>query len=208
MSSKSAPNYYLLCTGGPSSSPLMSVYNKEGRTNDHLVELFSMVRKNAKEWLFKKSFEGCKIFCFRAGLQKVEFLVSLVRLALSPRLEICHDRRDWRSCNIFSSCVNFSRKQRVLFCKICVEIWNLLIYLMTLHNFFQNLSNFTFFHFTLLAKSIAIYAFFYVVWIEWGENCWSILVQFLLSTQKLTIKSILGKAKKSTTKFKITFTPN
>ena len=145
MSSKSAPNYSLLCTGGPSSSPLMSVYNKEGRTNDHLVELFSMVRKNAKEWLFKKSFEGCKIFCFRAGLQKVEFLVSLVRLALSPRLEICHDRRDWRSCNIFSSCVNFSRKQHI-FCKICAEIGNLLIYLLSLHKLFSKAFQILHFH--------------------------------------------------------------
>ena len=29
-----------------------------------------------------------------------------------PRLEICRDRRDRRSCKIFVSCVNFSRKQR------------------------------------------------------------------------------------------------
>ena len=28
------------------------------------------------------------------------------------RLEICRDRRDRRSCKIFPSCVNFSRKQR------------------------------------------------------------------------------------------------
>ena len=36
-----------------------------------------------------------------------------------PRLEICRDRRDRRSCKIFVSCVNFSRKQRsfFLFCK-------------------------------------------------------------------------------------------
>ena len=28
------------------------------------------------------------------------------------RLEICHDRRDRRSCKIFATCVNFSKKQR------------------------------------------------------------------------------------------------
>ena len=37
-----------------------------------------------------------------------------------------------------------------------------------------------------------------------GENRWSILVHFLLSTQKLSIKSILGKANKSTKKIKKT----
>ena len=30
------------------------------------------------------------------------------------RVEICHDRRDWRSCKICASCVNFSRKQNIL----------------------------------------------------------------------------------------------
>ena len=32
---------------------------------------------------------------------------------LVPRLEISRDRRDRRSCKFFSSCVIFSRKQRV-----------------------------------------------------------------------------------------------
>ena len=39
----------------------------------------------------------------------------------TTRLEICHNRRDRRLCKIFSSCINFSRKQCVL-CIICVEI--------------------------------------------------------------------------------------
>ena len=34
------------------------------------------------------------------------------------RLEICRDRRDQRSCKIFVSCVNLSRKQRSFF-KLC-----------------------------------------------------------------------------------------
>ena len=33
-------------------------------------------------------------------------------MSLFARLEICRDRRDRRSCKIFVSCVNFSRKQR------------------------------------------------------------------------------------------------
>ena len=117
MSSKSAPNYCLLCTGGPSSSPLMSVYNKEGRTNDHLVELFSMVRKNAKEWLFKKSFEGCKIFGFRGGLQKVEFLVSHVHLASSPIKYLCTIGRSGFRFFIWVPTVQFFGPKRVPFGK-------------------------------------------------------------------------------------------
>ena len=35
-----------------------------------------------------------------------------IRLDKENRLEICHDRRDRRSCKNFVSCVNFSRKQR------------------------------------------------------------------------------------------------
>ena len=31
---------------------------------------------------------------------------------IQSRLEICRDRRDQRSCKIFVSCVNFSKKQR------------------------------------------------------------------------------------------------
>ena len=50
----------------------------------------------------------------------------------TPRLEICHDRRDRRSCKKFSSCVKFSRNN-AFSCKICVKIWNLLIYLVTLY---------------------------------------------------------------------------
>ena len=36
-------------------------------------------------------------------------------LYLVNTLEICHDRRDRRSCKILASCVNFYRKQRI-FC--------------------------------------------------------------------------------------------
>ena len=98
MSSKSAPIIVYFAQGDPPQKnqhnwpPLMSVYNYEGRKNDHLMQLFSMLRKNlgkAKELLFKKSFEGCKIFCFRGGLQKVEFLVSHVHLASIPIKYIC-----------------------------------------------------------------------------------------------------------------------
>ena len=42
------------------------------------------------------------------------------------RVEICHDRRDRRSCKICASCVNFSRKQRVFlhnFCKSTCQVW-------------------------------------------------------------------------------------
>ena len=37
-------------------------------------------------------------------------------------VEICNDRRDRRSCKICASCVKFSRKQHILFCKNCVEV--------------------------------------------------------------------------------------
>ena len=40
------------------------------------------------------------------------YLSALSSLWVSSRLEICRDRRDRRSCKIFVSCVNFSRKQR------------------------------------------------------------------------------------------------
>ena len=43
------------------------------------------------------------------------------------RAEICHDRRDRRSCKICASCVNYSRKQRV-FCIIFVEVHHVWIY--------------------------------------------------------------------------------
>ena len=39
--------------------------------------------------------------------------MPLLVLEFRPRLEICRDRRDRRSCKIFPSCVNFSGKQRV-----------------------------------------------------------------------------------------------
>ena len=110
MSSKSAPIIVYFAQGAPPQKnqhnwpPLMSVYNYEGRKNDHLMQLFSMLRKNlgkAKELLFKKSFEGCKIFCFRGGLQKVEFLVSHVQctLGLVPHKISMYKRKEW--CQIF-----------------------------------------------------------------------------------------------------------
>ena len=37
---------------------------------------------------------------------------SIGTIIHGDRLEICRDRRDRRSCKIFVSCVNFSRKQR------------------------------------------------------------------------------------------------
>ena len=37
---------------------------------------------------------------------------SIGTIIHGDRLEICRDRRDRRSCKIFPSCVNFSRKQR------------------------------------------------------------------------------------------------
>ena len=44
--------------------------------------------------------------------QPCSFFPSQPLLSLAIRLEICRDRRDRRSCKIFPSCVNFSRKQR------------------------------------------------------------------------------------------------
>ena len=35
----------------------------------------------------------------------------------TTRLEICHDRRDWRSCKIFSSCANFFPEKNAFFAK-------------------------------------------------------------------------------------------
>ena len=52
-------------------------------------------------------------------------ILRYVFLAVS-RVEICHDRRDRRSCKIFTNCVNFSRKQRVFlhnFCKSTCQVW-------------------------------------------------------------------------------------
>ena len=153
MSSKSAPIIVYFAQGDPPQKnqhnwpPLMSVYNYEGRKNDHLMQLFSMLRKNlgkAKELLFKKSFEGCKIFCFRGGLQKVEFSVSHDHLASSPRLEICHDRRDRQPCKIFSSCVNFSRKRRVSLQNLCKNMKFTHLFDEFTQTFLQNFSNFTF----------------------------------------------------------------
>ena len=46
-----------------------------------------------------------KLFCFRVMAEGIVLI----------RLEICRDRRDRRSCKIFVSCVNFSRKQRSFF---------------------------------------------------------------------------------------------
>ena len=47
------------------------------------------------------------------------FYLFFFSLCVVCRLEICHDRRDWRSCKKFSSCVNFSRKQRVSLQNLC-----------------------------------------------------------------------------------------
>ena len=48
-----------------------------------------------------------------------QFFLYFWREQWSPRLEICRDRRDRRSCKIFVRCVIFSRKQRssYIFCK-------------------------------------------------------------------------------------------
>ena len=60
------------------------------------------------------------------------------------RLEICRDRHDGRSYKNIYSCVDFSRKQRV-YLKVCVEVWNLLIYLVSLQtHFLRNYWKFTF----------------------------------------------------------------
>ena len=40
------------------------------------------------------------------------------------RVEICHDRRDRRSCKICASCVNFSRNS-AFSCEICLELQDL-----------------------------------------------------------------------------------
>ena len=93
--------------------------------------------------------------------------------SFQSRLEICHDRRDQWSCKIFSSCVNFSENNAFL-CKFCVEIRNLLIYLLSLHKLFSKTFQIWHLHFhfnkkrtkiiyieicavLLLAKLIAIY---------------------------------------------------
>ena len=84
-------------------------------------------------------------------MQNLHILLCLVlprphicHFFLHTRLEIRRDHRDRRSCKIVSSCVIFSRKQYVNL-KICVEIWNLLIYLVSLRtHFLQNYWKFTF----------------------------------------------------------------
>ena len=52
-------------------------------------------------------------------------------ISLLHRLEICCDRRDQRSCKIFVSCVNFSRKQ-------CSFSHNLQVYTHLNVNFLHN----------------------------------------------------------------------
>ena len=42
----------------------------------------------------------------------IKMWILAKKVGVSSRLEICRDRRDWWSCKIFVSCVNFSRKQR------------------------------------------------------------------------------------------------
>ena len=53
-----------------------------------------------------------------SGLKQNTALLSYV-CEYVTRVEICHDRRDRRSCKICASCVNFSRKQRVFLHNFC-----------------------------------------------------------------------------------------
>ena len=74
------------------------------------------------------------------------------------RVEICRDRRDWRSCKIFVSCVDFFRKQ-------CSFLHILQVYTQNLHillNFSRKRANLLImrhFRCLLLAKIVSIHAF-------------------------------------------------
>ena len=77
-------------------------------------------------WDSQKPF-SCVLGHFRHGDKQATNQVILVQ----ARLEICRNRRDRRSCKIFVSCVNFSRKQRGF-----LLIWQVITHLNT--NFIHN----------------------------------------------------------------------
>ena len=88
-------------------------------TSNQVFMIFTFVFSKLSEWIIRFSY-------------------------IRYKLEICHDRHDGRSCKNISSCVIFSRKQRFSL-KVCVEIWNLVNYLVSLKtHFLRNYWKFTF----------------------------------------------------------------
>ena len=65
------------------------------------------------------SYSNWNILKRREGLSILKYLKILQQRENTNRVEICHNRRELRSCKICASCVNFSRKQRTF-------LWNLL----------------------------------------------------------------------------------
>ena len=96
----------------------------------------------------------------------LRYICGISDTSNTARLGICRDRRDRRSCKIFVSCVNFSRKQRS-FSHILQVHTHLNVNF--LHNNLHILFNFNqkraklliMMHFRclLLAKIVSIYAF-------------------------------------------------
>ena len=88
-------------------------------------EAVAAVRHISILWETESCKSGCLSYLFGLFIKADElqlkpqidiyFWPNHCKAELHYRLEICHDRRDRRSCKILASCVNFSRKQRI-FC--------------------------------------------------------------------------------------------
>ena len=99
------------------------------------------------------------------------FFRSALLLAWSSkvklRLEICHDHRGQQPCKFFPA-VQISPENNALLCLICVEIWNLLICLLSLYTLFspQNYWYFKFaFPFQQKKRTKIIYIEIYAVFL-------------------------------------------
>ena len=72
------------------------------------TEFMMMLRQTLRQyvrWQWPKPIQSRNLF-------HTWFLLPHHPPQMINRLEICHDRRDRRSCKIFATCVKFSKKQR------------------------------------------------------------------------------------------------
>ena len=78
-------------------------------------ERSQFIVKNTSQWQWQSKAQDCPskiVACWQILLTDKALLFSSHPIQLVCRVEICHDRRDQRSCKICASCVNFSGKQR------------------------------------------------------------------------------------------------
>ena len=85
---------------------------REDHTMNKWNAYHGKIRNDINKIRFEKYHQVAPRFTLFALFLLYHVLLYILLGKIRVRLEICRDRRDRRSCKIFVSCVNFSRKQR------------------------------------------------------------------------------------------------